>query len=112
MAEYRWAVSGTPIQNSLVELFPYFKFLHIPHTGSISVFRSNYCLPNSEVCSKRLNSRLHCMMIRRTHADQVLGAPLVKLPKNTQQTLRLTFNAVEKEIYDRVRQRCAKYVNS
>lgn len=27
MAKHRWALSGTPIQNQVEELFPYFKFL-------------------------------------------------------------------------------------
>jgi SNF2 family DNA or RNA helicase len=34
MGEHKWALSGTPILNSLTELYPYFKFLEVPHTGS------------------------------------------------------------------------------
>jgi len=111
MARFRWAISGTPIQNSLEELFPYFKFLRVKHTGSMAIFRNNFCLKDSDVCNKRLHSMLEGMMIRRTHQDTVLGAPLVKLPKNTQHTVQLKFNAVETEVYELVRLRCIRYIN-
>lgn len=32
----RWALTGTPIFNSVEELFPYFKFLRVKHTGSFN----------------------------------------------------------------------------
>lgn len=112
MAKHRWAISGTPIQNRLDELFPYFKFLRVRHTGSIGVFRQNFCLKDSDVCNKRLHSLLDGMMIRRTHQDTLLGAPLMKLPKNTQETLRLKFNKVERHIYETVRLKCIKAINA
>jgi SNF2 family DNA or RNA helicase len=105
-------LTGTPIQNRLDELFPYFKFLRVKHTGSISVFRQNFCLKDSDVCNKRLHSMLAGMMVRRTHSDTVLGAPLIKLPKNTQETIKLKFNKVERHIYELVRMRCVKAINS
>lgn len=42
MAEKRWAMSGTPIQNSISELYPYFKFLRVPHTGTYRIFQQNF----------------------------------------------------------------------
>ncbi len=105
-------MSGTPIQNRLDELFPYFKFLRVKHTGSMSVFRQNFCLRDSDVCNKRLHSLLDGVMIRRTHQDTVLGAPLMKLPKNIQETVRLKFNHVERQIYETVRMKCIRSINA
>ena len=51
-------------------------------------------------------------MIRRTHADTLLGAPLVVLPKNTHNTITLQFNNVEREIYEAIRERCIRAINS
>ena len=112
MAKHRWAISGTPIQNRLDELFPYFKLLRVQHTGSMAVFRQNFCLKDDEVCNKRLHSMLDGMMIRRTHQDMLLGAPLVKLPKNTQETIRLKFNKVERQVYEAIRMRCVRNINA
>ena len=52
------------------------------------------------------------MMIRRTHADTVLGAPLVVLPKHNQKTITMAFNKVEREIYETVRMRCVRAINT
>ena len=112
MAEHRWALSGTPIQNKLDELFPYFKFLRVRHTGSIHIFRHNFCAKDNDVCNKRLHSILEGTMIRRTHQNKLFGAPLIQLPKNTQETITLEFSNLEMAIYQKVRERCIKAINA
>ena len=59
-SKYRWAISGTPIQNRLEEFYaffvsvwrppctyfadqPYQRFLDLPHTGNYDTFRKNFC---------------------------------------------------------------------
>lgn len=69
MAEHRWALSGTPILNALTELYPYFKFLNVPHTGSFKIFKNNYCDASDVENTERLLVRLSQFMIRRTHAE-------------------------------------------
>ena len=51
-------------------------------------------------------------MIRRTHADTLLGAPLVVLPKNTHNTITLQFNDVERVVYEAIRRRCIRAINN
>lgn len=69
MAEHRWALSGTPVLNALHELYPYFKFLNVPHTGSFRIFKHNYCDPSDVENTERLLVRLSQFMIRRTHSE-------------------------------------------
>lgn len=69
MADHRWALSGTPILNGLTELYPYFKFLNVPHTGSFKIFKQNYCDTKDSENTERLLVRLSQFMIRRTHAE-------------------------------------------
>ena len=34
-ARHHWAITGTPILNTIREFYPYFKFLREPHTGQV-----------------------------------------------------------------------------
>lgn len=112
MATHRWALSGTPILNSLEELYPYFKFLNVPFTGSLKVFKHNYADSKNAENIERLLVRLSTFMIRRTHSDKIFDTPILKLPQATQHTHWCDFNMVERGIYEIVRQRFAMLINS
>ena len=58
MARHKWALSGTPIVNGLTELYPYFKFLGVPHTGSFKIFKNNYCEAKNPESNERMIVRL------------------------------------------------------
>ncbi|KAI9821629.1 MAG: hypothetical protein M1827_002210 [Pycnora praestabilis] len=90
----------------------YFKFLRVKFTGSYEVFRLNFCHKGSDAANGRLHSFLRKFMIRRTHKDSLFGAPLIKLPKNTQQTIVVHFNEVERAIYETVRSRYIQRINT
>lgn len=111
MATHKWALSGTPILNSLTELYPYFKFLGVPHTGSFKIFKHNYCDNKDPENTERLLVRLSQFMMRRTHADEMFGAPILKLPQADQHTYWCEFNPVERCIYEIVQRRFTKRIN-
>lgn len=111
MARHKWALSGTPILNSLDELYSYFKFLGVPYTGSFKIFKNNYADPKDPESIERLLIRLSQFMIRRDHSDVMLNAPILKLPRASQMTHWCEFNSVERSIYEVVRQRFAKRLN-
>ncbi|KAJ4986313.1 SNF2 family domain-containing protein [Stagonosporopsis vannaccii] len=108
---HKWASSGTPILNGLEELYPYFKFLNVPHTGSFKIFKQNYCGSGSGESAERLMARLSQFMIRRTHADRLFNAPILKLPQANQMTHWCEFNSVERSIYNIVHVRFATNIN-
>lgn len=112
MAKHRWAMSGTPIHNSLEELFPYFKFLRVKHTGTFEIFRENFCDPEHPDSTGRLHTFLSQIMLRRTHKDRLFGAPIVPMPENTQITHLIEFNVVERAIYEAVKHRYIAQINN
>ena len=111
MAKHRWAISATPILNEIPELYPYFKFLRVPHTGSYAVFKQNFCVENSNVCNQRLHSFLDQILIRRTYKSQLFELPIIEMPATHQDTITLEFNPVERKIYDIIHRRFIKAIN-
>ena len=111
MGKHRWALSGTPIQNRVEEFFPFFKFLHVPFTGTVEVFKENFADPENDDANGRLHSFLKQFMIRRTHRDTLFGSALVEMPRNTQKTVIVEFNSVERAIYEAVRNRYIQKIN-
>jgi SNF2 family DNA or RNA helicase len=98
IGRHKWALSGTPILNGVFELYPYFKFIGVPHTGVFEDFESNYC--DVSVGVDRLLIRLSQFMLRRTHSDKMFGAPILKLPRADQSIYWCDFNPVERLVYD------------
>ncbi|KAH0834326.1 DNA repair helicase rad5,16 [Fonsecaea pedrosoi] len=112
---YRWCITGTPILNYIEELFPYFSFLRVPHTGDYATFCHNYCnnrINKDPVNMGRLHNVLRGIMLRRTHVDTLFNAPIVKLPGITHNTILVEFNAVERNIYNIVKSRYIQRINT
>ena len=117
----RWAISATPIQNSLKEFYPFFKFLKVDNTGCFELFKRNFC--RRGVARERLSALLLQIMVRRTHLDRLfgikpstpavrrhtdkdgLGAPILKLPNINRETIPIVFSETERAIYRIVKTR-------
>ncbi|PHH75649.1 hypothetical protein CDD80_2202 [Ophiocordyceps camponoti-rufipedis] len=71
-AEYRWCLSGTPMQNNLGELQSLIRFLRIAPYDDIRQWKDHIDLPvkkgKGHVAIRRLHSILRCFMKRRTKA--------------------------------------------
>lgn len=71
-AKRRWCLSGTPIQNSIDELFSYFRFLRYDPYADYKTFCSGVKYPialNSIQGYKKLQAILRAIMLRRTKGD-------------------------------------------
>ena len=88
--------------NRIEELYPYFKFLRCPYTGSYDEFSQNYCQQGNSDCNDRLHCLLDQIMCRRTLNDTILGKKIVNLPKHNQRSVDIQFSPVEKALYRRV----------
>lgn len=109
MAHHRWCLSGTPILNSLKEFWSLFRFLQLPNSHTFEAWAEYYF--NDESGDRPLQAMLRKYMLRRTHANQLMGVKLLALPTPSQQTISCEFNDVERSVYDIVKRRFVEIIN-
>ncbi|KAI5919527.1 P-loop containing nucleoside triphosphate hydrolase protein [Camillea tinctor] len=104
-SKYRWLLTGTPIHNSVGELYAYCKFLEAPWTKNMTYkeFNSKFVDEEEKISKERLNMILSVIMIRRTHQDTILGKPLFSLPLAHRELLRVPLSTDLEPIYKQYR---------
>jgi superfamily II DNA or RNA helicase len=99
-SHHRLALSGTPVENHLGELWSLFEFLNPGMLGQASVFQQGVGARNPDQESRTLLARaLRPFILRRTK-DQV--AP--ELPPKTEQTLFCDLEPAQRKLYDELRE--------
>lgn len=99
-AERRWAVTGTPIQNRLTDLFSLFKFLQCSPFDDRTVFNTqvthNWKARSDPDSVAKLKMLVNCLSLRRPKAT-------IELPPRRDNLVALDFNQQEWEDYQRVK---------
>ncbi|UNI16804.1 hypothetical protein JDV02_003206 [Purpureocillium takamizusanense] len=78
--KHRWALSGTPLSNSVEEFYPYLKFLRCHFTESLVSFKKTYM--KGDGSNDNFEALVSMIMYRRTLKDTFLGHQLLDLPKS------------------------------
>lgn len=101
-AKTRWAMSGTPVQNNLTDMYAMLKFLHCRPFDEYKVWKNQ--VDNKTTNGKeRLKTLVSCIVLRREKSqNDTFGKPLVNLPKRTFVTHKLKLNDVEREVYQKL----------
>ena len=100
-ARFRVSLTGTPIENRLVDLWSQMHFLNPGFLGEIADFEEHYVQPvelGESESLDRLRERIRPFFLRRLKS---VVAP--ELPPRTEITLRAELNADERRVYDAVR---------
>ncbi|GJJ11146.1 hypothetical protein Clacol_005377 [Clathrus columnatus] len=105
-AKYRWALTGTPIQNTVEDLYSLLKFLRIKPLNEWSRFNDTIAKPikrgNTSRAMRCLHVVLKAVMLRRLKDMEENGEPLVKLPPKTLEIVECSFDDDEREFYTSV----------
>mmetsp|Transcript_62690 Transcript_62690/g.149555 ORF Transcript_62690/g.149555 Transcript_62690/m.149555 type:complete len:1261 (-) Transcript_62690:115-3897(-) len=105
----RWCVTGTPLQNSIDELYSLVKFLRLDPWGSWSAWRQAVAMPLQKGDSKSVTAALDAarriiqpLLLRRTKAtrDPHTGELLLVLPPKHVHVLELQLSPAERDFYD------------
>jgi SNF2 family DNA or RNA helicase len=109
--KHRLALSGTPIENNLGELFALFHFLNPAMFGSQSQFNDDYLAPiqknNDKEATRQLRRKIYPFILRRLKKDV-----LADLPDKTEQTLYVEMTDDQKRLYEQRRQYFAEAVRT
>lgn len=101
-ADHRLALSGTPIENNLTELYSLFRFLNPGMLGDVEEFNRRYALPiqkeNDKDATHSLRRRIFPFMLRRLKKDV-----LTELPDRVEQTLYVEMENAQKTLYEQRR---------
>mmetsp|Transcript_44100 Transcript_44100/g.101816 ORF Transcript_44100/g.101816 Transcript_44100/m.101816 type:complete len:1218 (+) Transcript_44100:95-3748(+) len=105
----RWCVTGTPLQNSIDELYSLVKFLRLDPWGSWSAWRQAVAAPLQKGDSKSVAAALDAargivqpLLLRRTTStrDPRTGELLLELPPKHVHVLELQLSPAERDFYD------------
>ncbi len=102
-AEHRLALSGTPIENNLSELYSLFRFLNPTMFGTLRRFNRDYIVPiqknYDKIAIQFLRKKIYPFVLRRLKRDV-----LKDLPDKIEQTLLIEMSEPQKQLYERRRQ--------
>lgn len=99
-AEHRLALTGTPVENHLADLWAIFDFLAPNFLGKLSDFQKNFVRPIEDGDQKQLEAlraRIRPFVMRRRKEDVAQ-----ELPPKTEQTLLVQFNKAQLGLYNRI----------
>ncbi|KAG9441122.1 hypothetical protein H6P81_016976 [Aristolochia fimbriata] len=101
-AKRRWCLSGTPIQNTIDDLFSYFRFLRYDPYATYKSFCAAIKYPiskNSIHGYMKLQAVLKTVMLRRTKETQIDGRPVLQLPPKSVALKKINFSSEERAFY-------------
>ncbi|MFN8576796.1 MAG: DEAD/DEAH box helicase [Candidatus Sericytochromatia bacterium] len=97
--KHRLALSGTPIENNLGELYSLFRFLNPAMFGSMDDFNDDYLVPiqkeNNKDVIHDLKRKIYPFILRRLKKDV-----LKELPDKVEQTLYVDMTKEQKKLYE------------
>lgn len=110
--KYRLCLTGTPMQNSIDELYPIIRFLKVKPYDDEKKFKRDIAVPMKAkgdsttdydgerlISMKKLRAVLLAIMLRRTKDSKVDGKPLIELPKKTVSPVYVSMGEEEREYY-------------
>lgn len=98
-SDHRLALSGTPVENNLGELYALFRFLNPAMFGSVEDFTRHYAVPiqkeDDKEALRELKKKIYPFILRRLKRDV-----LQDLPEKIEQTLYVDMSEEQQAFYD------------
>jgi len=100
-AKCRWVLTGTPIQNKLLDMYSLLRFLRVSPFDEFKLWKAQ--VEKARNGKDRLNVLMQTLLLRRTKADVGIdGKPIVNLPEKLVETHLIDLSEDEWRVYDKV----------
>ncbi|KAL8735334.1 MAG: hypothetical protein Q9166_000879 [cf. Caloplaca sp. 2 TL-2023] len=111
-AQTRFAMSGTPMQNNVTELFSLIRFLRIKPYNDFSRFSTDFSRPLKSTndqgkvrAMRKLQALLKAILLRRDKKSTIDGKPILNLPERTTESQHAAFSEDEQTFYNALESR-------
>ncbi|KAH8385617.1 hypothetical protein KR200_003580, partial [Drosophila serrata] len=99
--KFRWALTGTPIQNKELDVYALLKFLRCSPFDDLNTWKK-WIDNKSAGGQNRLNLLMKSLMLRRTKAQLQLEGKLNSLPEKETRLMEITLDTDEMNVYQMV----------
>lgn len=113
-ANYRWCLTGTPVTNTLTDIYSLLRFLHIEPFNEWSRWRDHvYRIEkkNPELASKRVQAILKLVLLRRNKDSELNGKRLLNLKPMHVHEMAVLLSEDERSVYDYIEGKSQQQVN-
>ncbi|EAU87720.1 hypothetical protein CC1G_08756 [Coprinopsis cinerea okayama7 len=102
-ATYRWTLTGTPVTNTLADIYGLLRFGRFRPWNDWNDFNEHVAKVQSEdapLAGSRAQAILKPLILRRTKNSTLEGKPILNLPPKDIEIVKLQFSPDEREVYD------------
>ncbi|KAK0210806.1 SNF2 family DNA-dependent ATPase [Desarmillaria ectypa] len=102
-AKYRWMLTGTPVTNTLADIYGLLRFGRFRPWNDWNDFNEHVARVQSEdaiLAGERARQILRPILLRRTKGSMLEGKPILKLPPKDIAIINLRFLEEERELYN------------
>ncbi|KAI0363945.1 hypothetical protein BV20DRAFT_975060 [Pilatotrama ljubarskyi] len=113
-AKYRWCLTGTPITNTLADIYGFLRFGRFRPWNDWDDFNAYIAkvqLEDAPLAGMRAQEILKPIMFRRTKDATIEGEPILKLPKKEVELVVIDFSKDERELYNHFEKKAQIQIN-
>ncbi|KZP27972.1 hypothetical protein FIBSPDRAFT_917816 [Athelia psychrophila] len=111
---YRWLLTGTPVTNTLADIYGLLRFGQFRPWNdwdSFNEYIAKTQIEDPPLAGLRAQGILQPLMLRRTKNSTLEGEPIIKLPPKSIELVTLDFSAEERDVYDSFERRSKIQLN-